>query len=161
MAALRVYFCGSIRGGREDQALYERIVRELRRYGTVLTEHVARPEIGVRGEDAEALGDKFIHDRDMDWLNQADVVVAEVTQPSLGVGYEIGRAVDMNKRILCLFRPSSGRGQYDDLFAHPLWGFPVCREHLTTCTNFFCCPCLSLCDDPRGPQWEECAGDKL
>ncbi|XP_018118259.1 2'-deoxynucleoside 5'-phosphate N-hydrolase 1 [Xenopus laevis] len=109
MAALRVYFCGSIRGGREDQALYERIVRELRRYGTVLTEHVARPEIGVRGEDAEALGDKFIHDRDMDWLNQADVVVAEVTQPSLGVGYEIGRAVDMNKRILCLFRPSSGR----------------------------------------------------
>ena len=37
------------------------------------------------------------------------VVVAEVTQPSLGVGYELGRAVDMKKKIFCLFRPSSGR----------------------------------------------------
>lgn len=37
------------------------------------------------------------------------VVVAEVTQPSLGVGYELGRAVTMGKKIFCLFRPSSGR----------------------------------------------------
>lgn len=34
------------------------------------------------------------------------VLVAEVTQPSLGVGYEIGRALEMKKDILCLFRPS-------------------------------------------------------
>ena len=33
------------------------------------------------------------------------VIVAEVTQPSLGVGYEIGRAYAMNKPILCLYRP--------------------------------------------------------
>lgn len=39
------------------------------------------------------------------------VVVAEVTQPSLGVGYELGRAVDMKKKVLCLFRPSSGRSE--------------------------------------------------
>ena len=37
------------------------------------------------------------------------VLVAEVTQPSLGVGYELGRAVAMKKRILCLFRPETGR----------------------------------------------------
>ncbi|CAI9532061.1 unnamed protein product [Staurois parvus] len=107
--SLSVYFCGSIRGGREDRALYERIVRELQRYGTVLTEHIVRPEITEAGEDAFEKGDKFIHDRDVKWLQQADVVVAEVTQPSLGVGYELGRAVAMNKKILCLFRPSSGR----------------------------------------------------
>lgn len=35
------------------------------------------------------------------------VLIAEVTQTSLGVGYEIGRAVNMNKRILCLYRPQS------------------------------------------------------
>lgn len=45
-----LYFCGSIRGGREDQALYERIVSRLRRFGTVLTEHVADPELGAQGE---------------------------------------------------------------------------------------------------------------
>ena len=37
------------------------------------------------------------------------VLVAEVTQASLGVGYEIGRAVAMDKRILCLFRPESDK----------------------------------------------------
>uniref|UniRef100_A0AC11ESI6 2'-deoxynucleoside 5'-phosphate N-hydrolase 1 n=1 Tax=Ovis aries TaxID=9940 RepID=A0AC11ESI6_SHEEP len=61
-----------------------------------------------RGEEA-AGGDKLIHDRDVAWLQQADVVVAEVTQPSLGVGYELGRAVALRKPVLCLFRPKSGR----------------------------------------------------
>lgn len=103
-----VYFCGSIRGGREDQALYSRIVSRLRRYGKVLTEHVADAELEPRGEEA-AGGDQFIHERDLAWLRQADVVVAEVTQPSLGVGYELGRAVALGKPILCLFRPQSGR----------------------------------------------------
>ena len=40
------------------------------------------------------------------WLQ---VVVAEVTRPSLGVGYELGRAVAMNKKILCLFRSIPGQ----------------------------------------------------
>ena len=40
-------------------------------------------------------------------------LVAEVTQPSLGVGYEIGRAVDLKKNILCLFRPDSGKSKYN------------------------------------------------
>ena len=35
--------------------------------------------------------------------------MAEVTQPSLGVGYEIGRAVAMDKKILCLYRPQDGK----------------------------------------------------
>ncbi|XP_035982294.1 2'-deoxynucleoside 5'-phosphate N-hydrolase 1 [Fundulus heteroclitus] len=106
---MNIYFCGSIRGGRSDQQLYLRIVRELQRYGSVLTEHVGSAELSATGEEGPAGADKAIHDRDLEWLQQADVVVAEVTQPSLGVGYELGRAVDMNKKMLCLFRPSSGR----------------------------------------------------
>ncbi|XP_072801063.1 5-hydroxymethyl-dUMP N-hydrolase [Vicugna pacos] len=103
-----LYFCGSIRGGREDQALYQRIVSRLGRFGAVLTEHVAAAELSASGEEA-AGSDRLIHERDLAWLQQADVVVAEVTQPSLGVGYELGRAVALSKRILCLFRPQSGR----------------------------------------------------
>ncbi|XP_053458124.1 2'-deoxynucleoside 5'-phosphate N-hydrolase 1 [Nycticebus coucang] len=103
-----LYFCGSIRGGREDRALYGRIVSRLRRFGVVLTEHVAAAELGALGEETPE-GDRLIHERDLAWLQQADVVVAEVTQPSLGVGYELGRAVALNKQILCLFRPQSGR----------------------------------------------------
>ena len=42
-------------------------------------------------------------------LSLSIVLVAEVTQPSLGVGYEIGRAFNMNKKILCLYRPQPGK----------------------------------------------------
>ena len=40
------------------------------------------------------------------------VLVAEVTQPSLGVGYELGRAVTFGTPILCLFRTSSDRRKF-------------------------------------------------
>ena len=39
-------------------------------------------------------------------------MVAEVTQPSLGVGYEVGRAVAMNKKILCIYRPQEGKSMF-------------------------------------------------
>ncbi|XP_034407235.1 2'-deoxynucleoside 5'-phosphate N-hydrolase 1 [Cyclopterus lumpus] len=105
---MKVYFCGSIRGGREDAHVYRRIVQKLQSYGSVLTEHVSCSEISEKGEDAVG-GDRAIHDRDVRWLRECDVVVAEVTQPSLGVGYELGRAVTMETKVLCLFRPASGR----------------------------------------------------
>ncbi|XP_071963246.1 putative 2'-deoxynucleoside 5'-phosphate N-hydrolase 1 [Antedon mediterranea] len=101
----KIYFCGSIRGGRDDRDLYERLINNLRQYGEVLTEHIADKDLFEK----EKLDDKGIHDRDMDWLISSDAIVAEVTQPSLGVGYEIGRAVALNKKILCLFRPESGK----------------------------------------------------
>ena len=53
--------------------------------------------------------DEFIHDRDMQWLLSSDVIVAEVTCPSLGVGYEIGRAIEHGKRVICLYRQQNGK----------------------------------------------------
>lgn len=100
------YFAGSISGGRDDQAVYEQIIDLLKDYGTVLTEHFGSAALTSSGED---LDDRRIHDRDIDWLRRADVLVAEVTTPSLGVGYEVGRAVEWGKRIVCLHRPSAGR----------------------------------------------------
>jgi len=93
------------RGGREDAALYRRIIDQLKEYGDVLTEHIADADV----LDKDQGSDKYIHDRDMAWLVKSDALVAEVTQPSLGVGYEIGRAMENNKKILCLFRPDSGK----------------------------------------------------
>jgi len=54
------------------------------------------------------LNDTEIFERDMEWLSQAHVVIAEVTQPSLTIGFEIARAITLDKPVLCLFRPSSG-----------------------------------------------------
>lgn len=103
---MKIYFAGAIRGGRADQARYLRLVEELQSYGEVLTEHVASPDLDPLGETGS---DSAIHDRDLAWLREADYLVAEVTTPSLGVGFEIGRAVEWKIPVLCLFRPSEGK----------------------------------------------------
>ena len=102
---MKIYFAGSIRGGREDAALYLEIIEYLKTFGEVLTEHVGDPNLTDLGDDGPT--DKYIHDRDLEWLQSADVLIAEVTSVSMGVGYEIGRAVESGKKVLCLFRPES------------------------------------------------------
>ena len=102
-----IYFAGSIRGGREDAALYLQIIEYLKTFGEVLTEHIGDPNLPRLGDDGPT--DKYIHDRDLKWLQSAEVLVAEVTTVSMGVGYEIGRAVETGKKVLCLFRPDSGK----------------------------------------------------
>ena len=103
---MTIYFAASIRGGRDDWGSYLEIVKLLRGYGNVLTEHVGDVELSAAGED---IGDDKIHDRDLGWLRESDYLVAEVTTPSLGVGYEIGKATEWGKPVLCLYRPTVGR----------------------------------------------------
>lgn len=99
---MRIYFAGSIRAGRDDVPVYEEIIRHLKQHGTVLTEHVGDYRLSVHGQSD--LTDTFIHDRDVAWLLSSDVVVAEVTVPSLGVGYEIGTAVQRGIPTIALYR---------------------------------------------------------
>lgn len=48
--AMKVYFCGSIRGGRNDVTIYQRIIQKLQSYGTVLTEHVGSDALSSKGQ---------------------------------------------------------------------------------------------------------------
>ena len=73
----------------------------------VLTEHFGLESLKDTGDSEMRVND--IYDRDMKWLKAADMVVAEVTNPSLGVGYELGWAEQNQKSAVCLFRPESGR----------------------------------------------------
>lgn len=98
---MKIYFAGSIRGGREDKELYGEIIQLLSKYGTVLTEHISDKNLTEAGE---VLDSDEIYNRDVGWLNEADIVIAEVSTPSLGVGYEIAKAENMNKKIICLYR---------------------------------------------------------
>lgn len=54
---MKVYFCGSIRGGRDDAELYHRMVAKLQSFATVLTEHVGRRELGDTGQTHLVLHD--------------------------------------------------------------------------------------------------------
>lgn len=104
---MKIYFSGSIRGGRDDQKLYLEIINYLKKHGDVLTEHVGDGKLTSLGKEGE--NDSFIYNRDMKWLENSDVIIAEVSTPSLGVGFEIAKSTENNKRILCLFKPQKGK----------------------------------------------------
>ncbi len=101
---MKIYFAASIRGGRNDVEIYQQMIEYLKTKGEVLTEHIGYNQVFAF---EKSLTEKQIHDRDMQWLLSADIVVAEVTTPSLGVGYEIGRAIENNIPVLCLFRKNN------------------------------------------------------
>ena len=99
----KFYFAGSIRGGREKVDTFIKINGLLEQYGTVLDKHVANPNVGKLEQN---LTEREIYDRDIAWLNDCDIVVAEVTTPSLGVGYEIAYAEKLGKKIICAYENS-------------------------------------------------------
>ena len=86
----KVYFAGSIRGGRADADLYKRIIQYIQREHCVLTEHVGDLSLskteGLKGRDVA------IYEQDTAWLRESDLVIAECTTPSHGVGYELAYA---------------------------------------------------------------------
>ena len=104
---MKIYFAGAIRGGRDETDIYNNIITYLSSKAEVLTEHVGSSELMTIGETNRS--DREIFMRDMEWLQSADLVIAEVTTPSLGVGYELGIAEKLKIPALCLYRPIKGK----------------------------------------------------
>lgn len=99
-----IYFSGSITGGRQDVATYRRMIEALEKDGhRVLAGAVAAEHVGAGGESL-ALRDIFT--RDLRWLDESDLLVAEVSTPSHGVGYEIAYARWARRiPVIALYRP--------------------------------------------------------
>ena len=98
---MNIFFIGSIRGGRADQPRYASIVKKLEQYGSVYSEHVSDETLSEYGETS--LSASEILEREFDTLRKCDVVVAEVTTPSLGVGYLIACATSFEKKVIALY----------------------------------------------------------
>ena len=109
MIPATIYFSGSISGGRQDVGLYLRIVDHLEAKGhRVLAGAVATESVSAAGE---ALGERAIFKRDMAWIAEAaaagGVLVADVSVPSTGVGYEIAVArYRFDMPVIALYRPA-------------------------------------------------------
>ncbi|HEY3056124.1 MAG TPA: nucleoside 2-deoxyribosyltransferase [Thermoanaerobaculia bacterium] len=104
-----IYFSGSISSGREDVETYRMFVTALERAGhRVLSGMVAAAHVSSAGE---ALPACEIFDRDVGWIDEVarekGVLVAEVSRPSTGVGYEIALArYRYDIPVICLYRPA-------------------------------------------------------
>jgi 2'-deoxynucleoside 5'-phosphate N-hydrolase len=97
---MNIYFACSITGGRAYEAVYQSITRALLEAGVeVPTAHLA--ETGVVDEE-RIIQPHTVYERDVAWMRSADALIAEVSVPSHGVGYEIGFALNLGKPVLCL-----------------------------------------------------------
>ena len=104
---MKIYFCGSIRGGRENKEVYCKMINHMKNYGKVLTEEVGDDAL-IELKDKE-LSNTDIYERDMIWLVDSDIAIAEVSTPSLGVGYELRFIEESKKRHLLLYGNNSER----------------------------------------------------
>ena len=97
---MNIYFACSITGGREFEADYQEIVAALTADGhEIPTSHLAQSDVM---ENERKLTPQDVYERDVNWIRNCDVLIAEVSAPSHGVGYEIGFALNIGKPVLCL-----------------------------------------------------------
>ena len=98
---MNIYFACSITGGRGYEAVYQSITRALLDGGIeVPTAHLA--QTGVVDEE-KIIQPHAVYARDAAWMRSADALIAEVSVPSHGVGYEIGFVLSLGKPVLCLY----------------------------------------------------------
>ncbi|HEV3062195.1 MAG TPA: nucleoside 2-deoxyribosyltransferase [Vicinamibacterales bacterium] len=85
---MRIYLACTVRGERSGVLAGRAICQRLQQLGhEVLTTHLLAEDV----ESAEAqLTEEQVYRRDIDWLSQCDVLVAEASGSSYGVGFEVG-----------------------------------------------------------------------
>jgi nucleoside 2-deoxyribosyltransferase len=98
---MKIYFACSISGGRQDEGVYQKMVQVLLSMGMdVPSAHIS--ETGIEQIDGlEEASD--IYQRDVNWIEESDLLIAEVSTPSHGVGYEIAYALNLSKPVFCLY----------------------------------------------------------
>ena len=99
---MRIYFSGAIAGGRDNLSIYQHTVERLLQVGhQVPSSHVADPAVLSRESSTSP---RDVYQRDVTWIEECEAMVAEVSTPSLGVGYEIAYALNIDRPVLCLYR---------------------------------------------------------
>jgi nucleoside 2-deoxyribosyltransferase len=97
---MNIYFACSITGGREFERIYQELTAALLADGhEIPTAHLAESSVLA----LEAItSPRDIYERDVIWIRKAEALIAEVSVPSHGVGYEIAFALNEGKPVLCL-----------------------------------------------------------
>jgi nucleoside 2-deoxyribosyltransferase len=99
---MNIYFACSITGGREFEGVYQELTAALVSDGhEVPTAHLAESTVVALEAVVEP---RQVYERDVIWIQAARALVAEVSVPSHGVGYEIAFALHSGKPVLCLFQ---------------------------------------------------------
>lgn len=98
----KIYFSGSISGGRKDALLYHKIIELIKESDIVLTEHIGDVKYSTANRNIK--DNQNIYLQDTNWLKECDLVIAECSQVSLGVGYEMAYAEKLNKPVYIFYK---------------------------------------------------------
>jgi 2'-deoxynucleoside 5'-phosphate N-hydrolase len=102
---MKIYLACTVRGDRGGVAAGRAICERLQHHGhEVLTTHLLADDV----ETAEsAITEKEVYERDVRWLTNCDVLVAEASGSSYGVGFEVGyvlgRAAATGQEVVLLY----------------------------------------------------------
>jgi nucleoside 2-deoxyribosyltransferase len=102
---VKIYLACTVRGDRSGVLAGRAICDRLQQHGhVVLTTHLLADDV----EEAEAaLTETQVFQRDIEWLSDCDIVVAEASGSSYGVGFEvgfvIGRARHTGQRVFLVY----------------------------------------------------------
>jgi nucleoside 2-deoxyribosyltransferase len=101
---MKIYFGFTVAGDRSSIEHAKRIVSLLESMGhEVLTKHLVRED----AFDVDGLvSPEEIYHRDMKWLQQCDLFIAEASGSSFGVGYEAAWVLDHEKKAVLFFSKS-------------------------------------------------------
>jgi hypothetical protein len=102
---MNIYFAGSIRGSEPDREWFQQLINYIKQHGRVMTEH----SFCFSYEDEIKKNDEMIYSTDIGWLKKSHALIAEITAPSLGVGYEIAKAEEWGIPVLLLYRNTPAR----------------------------------------------------
>lgn len=118
IVGMRVYFTASLRGKKVFGGNYKAIVEQLKKLGhTVYGDHILKNEAAVAEVQSKEEIEKVYRDL-LKLIKLADVVVAEISSPSVSVGHEITEALEMSKPVIVMYTEGHGAnllgGKHDD-----------------------------------------------
>lgn len=134
---MNIYFSCSITGGRQDQAAYKSIVSALKADGHEVPTAVLADQNILEIEAVTSAEE--VYNRDIAWLDACDAVVAEVSTPSHGVGYEIAYALDHGKPVICGYLAGNRVSKMLTGNTHPkmkIVNYETVQGLITDITNF-------------------------
>ncbi len=120
---MQIYLACTVRGDRGTVAGLRALVKALESAGyTILTKHLL--DDNVDGAES-ALTERAVYERDIAWLEACDILIADASGSSFGVGFEVGyvlgRSDRTDQRVILLYR-ADRRDQISRLIvgnAHP------------------------------------------
>jgi nucleoside 2-deoxyribosyltransferase len=103
---MTIYLACTVRGDRGAVAGLRSLVAALESAGhTILTKHLL--DDNVDGAES-ALTERAVYERDLAWLEACDILIADASGSSFGVGFEVGyvlgRSDRTDQRVILLYR---------------------------------------------------------